>query len=69
MMSMPASTCRRTISFTALPYDSFELRLVDGFAPVLREQHIDNVLRARQAADVGGENAILTYFHLCYLSP
>ncbi len=62
-MSIPDSACCRTTSATALLHDLFEVRRINGFAAVLREQDIDHVLRAGQAADVGGKNAVLAYFH------
>jgi hypothetical protein len=39
------------------------LRLVNGLAAVLREEEIDNFLRARQAANVSGQDAIGTQLH------
>ena len=40
-----------------------EFRFVDWFAAVLREKQIDDVLRAGQAADVRGQNAVRARFH------
>jgi hypothetical protein len=38
--------------------------LIDGLASILREDQIDHILRARQAADMGRENAVRAQLHL-----
>jgi hypothetical protein len=50
-------------SANALGDDFFEFRWVVVLASILRKQHIDNVLRPRQAPDVGGENTLGTQPH------
>ena len=46
------------------PHCFVELSFVDLFAAILGEEKIDHFLRAREAADMSGKNAIGTEFHL-----
>src|SRR5262245_62965594 len=63
MMSIPAATCRRTASRTAPRDEPCELLLVIGLSPVLALQQLLQLVRPRQTADVGRENAVRAAFH------
>ena len=55
---MPAATCLRTVSSTAAAMIAVEVGGVDRVAALGGEQQVGHGLRARQAADVGGEDAV-----------
>ena len=49
-------------------HNRFELGGVHRLPAILREDQIHHILRSRQAADMGGENAVRTQLHLLAVS-
>ncbi len=63
-MSMPAATCWATMSSTALAVSASNAAASIVLALLAAEDEIDQRLRPRQAAGVGGENAVGAGFHV-----
>ena len=57
-MSMPHSACLRTVSLTASASVVAYAVLIVRLAGIFRLHHIEQRMRARQAADMGGLNAV-----------
>ena len=57
-MSMPHSTCLRTTSLTDCGEQRLEFRLIERLAVIFRLHQIEQRMRPRQAADMGGLDAV-----------